>query len=101
MVLLPPRHHRASFLPCPLHSFKLAATGWGLDPRTRHRLEVDTVVPLSDHADFPQLLELVERVRPSVIFATHGPPSFVDELRQRGFNAHPLDDSAPRRSLSG
>lgn len=97
VVVLPPRHHRAGFLPCPVRAARIAVTGWALDPRTRHRLEVDHAVPLSDHADFPQLLECVERVRPQIIFCTHGPLSFVDELRRRGHNAYPLDDHAPRQ----
>ena len=95
VVLLPPRTHHASFLPCPARATKIGVTGWGLDPRTRHRLEVDHVAPLSDHADFPQLLELVERVSPDVVFCTHGSPEFVDHLRSRDVNAHVLED-APR-----
>lgn len=100
VVLLPPRRHRASFLPCPRRSERIAVTGWGLDPRARHRLEVDHVVPLSDHADFPQLLECVRQVRPRVVFCTHGPPSWVDQLRQRGWDAHPLDDHAPAKAAT-
>ncbi|MCA9175010.1 MAG: hypothetical protein KDB14_11060 [Planctomycetales bacterium] len=105
VAIVPPRQHRgAKFLPCPAGSLKIGVSGWGLDPRTRHRLEVDVVVPLSDHADFPQLLQCVEQVQPQIVFCTHGPPEFVDELRAREFNAFPLDDKSPslaRRILDG
>lgn len=94
VVILPPRAHRASFVPCPPRATKIGVTGWGLDPRTRHRLEVDLVAPLSDHADFPQLLEFVERVSAKVVFCTHGSPKFVEHLRRRHVAAHPLEDAA-------
>ncbi len=50
-------------------------------------------MPLSDHADYDELFEAVERVAPKVIYCTHGPVSFVECLRAAGHNAHPLDRS--------
>jgi len=47
----------------------------------------DHALPLSDHADFDELIELVERVRPRVVYVTHGSARFARELRQRGFAA--------------
>jgi hypothetical protein len=58
--------------------------------RTKYRLGVDHAIPLSDHADYDELFEAVERVSPKIIYCTHGPLSFVDHLRAAGFNAHPL-----------
>jgi Cft2 family RNA processing exonuclease len=75
----------------------LAVTGWALDVSARYRLGVDHAVPLSDHADFDQLVEAVERVAPREIFCTHGPREFVDHLRNRGFNAFPLAGNFQRR----
>ena len=60
---------------------------------SRGRLGVDHAVPLSDHADYDELFEAVERVAPKVIYCTHGPASFVQCLRSAGHNAHPLDRS--------
>jgi Cft2 family RNA processing exonuclease len=72
----------------------IAATGWAIDPSTKYRWGVDHALPLSDHADFDQLIEAVQRVNPREIYCTHGPVEFVDHLRDLGFNAYPL---APRR----
>jgi Cft2 family RNA processing exonuclease len=72
----------------------IAATGWAIDPATKYRWGVEHALPLSDHADFNQLIETVERVNPREIHCTHGPVEFVDHLRDLGFNAFPL---APRR----
>jgi putative mRNA 3-end processing factor len=90
-------------LPRGMNSFRLAGlgrtvtiatTGWAIDPRTKYRWGVDHALPLSDHADYDQLLETVERVAPSEIFCTHGPEEFADILRDLGFNAQTL---APRK----
>lgn len=71
----------------------IAPTGWAIDARTKYRWGVDHALPLSDHADFDQLIETVRRVEPREIYCTHGPVEFVDHLRDLGFNAFPL---APR-----
>jgi hypothetical protein len=67
-------------------------TGWAVDPAWRWRLGVDYAVPLSDHADFDELIECIELVQPGIIYCTHGPAEFVDLLRERGHNAHALED---------
>ncbi len=63
-----------------------------MDSRTKYRLGVDHAIPLSDHADYDELFEAVERVDPRVVYCTHGPVSFVDRLREAGHNAYPLDE---------
>jgi hypothetical protein len=68
----------------------ITATGWALDGGTRFRLGVDHALPLSDHADFDQLIEAVSRVAPREVYCTHGPHEFVGHLRDLGFNAHSL-----------
>jgi Cft2 family RNA processing exonuclease len=70
---------------------RFALTGWAQDERAKYRLKVDHALPLSDHADYDELLEAVERVGAKKVFCTHGPESFVDCLRQRGVNAWPAD----------
>ena len=70
---------------------KFALTGWAQDDRAKYRLKVDHALPFSDHADYDELLEAVERVGAKQVFCTHGPESFVDCLRSRGVNAWPVD----------
>lgn len=90
-VIVPPRMHRAGRLPGLKKTVTFAVTGWATHERTRGRLGVDHAIPLSDHADYDELFEAVERVAPKVIYCTHGPASFVDCLRAEGYNAHPLE----------
>ncbi len=76
-------------IPDPIVRFAL--TGWAQDARTKYRLKVDHALPLSDHADYDELIEAVDRVGAKKVFCTHGPESFVDCLRQRGINAWSVD----------
>ncbi|MCC7475615.1 MAG: hypothetical protein IT425_09480 [Pirellulales bacterium] len=101
--------HAVVTLPRSTHQFRLpglrqtlsiATTGWAIDPSTKYRLGVDHAIPLSDHADFDELIESVRCVRPREIYCTHGPAEFVDHLRDLGFNAFPLEPSRQRRLFS-
>jgi putative mRNA 3-end processing factor len=104
-VVVPPRMHRGSRLPGLKRCVTFAVTGWAMHTRTKYRLCVDHAIPLSDHADYDELFEAVERVQPRIIFCTHGPASFVDCLRAAGHDAHPLAgpqaaDELRRKQLS-
>jgi putative mRNA 3-end processing factor len=106
VVVVPPRMHRAVRLAGLKRVVSFAVTGWAMHAQTQSRLGVDHAIPLSDHADYDQLFEAVERVNPRIIYCTHGPVSFVDRLREAGLNAHRLDgmsgteELAPRRQQS-
>jgi Cft2 family RNA processing exonuclease len=74
----------------PQNSATIAVTGWAADPRARYSLGVDHAIPLSDHADYDELLQAVEQVQPKVVYCTHGPASFVDDLQDAGYDARQL-----------
>ena len=63
-------------------------SGWALQPNARFRYGVDAMIPFSDHADHPALLECIQRVRPKRILTVHGfAKEFANELRSKGFDA--------------
>lgn len=70
--------------------WKIAVTGWAIDPSAPYRLRVDEAIPLTDHADFDGLVSLVEMVAPERVYCLHGPEIFVEHLRSRGWDARPL-----------
>jgi Cft2 family RNA processing exonuclease len=91
--------HALVTLPCGVKNFRMpgikypvsiVATGWAMDPGIKYQYRVDYALPLSDHADFDELLETAERVGATEIYCTHGPTEFVGHLRAAGFNAHPI-----------
>ena len=96
-VVTLPRSARRFRLPSLGRTVSIAVTGWAMDESTKYRLGVDHALPLSDHADYDQLIETVRRVEPREIFCTHGPAEFADHLRDLGFNAHPLHPAPQRR----
>jgi len=93
-VVVPPHTGRLDRIE---RQVRIAATGWAADPRAKYRLRVDHAVPLSDHADYDDLFEAVARVEPKVVYCTHGPESFVDRLRDAGYDAHPLGRPSQKR----
>ncbi|NQT36016.1 MAG: MBL fold metallo-hydrolase [Planctomycetes bacterium] len=94
VVMVPPGTPVPEEIPRPV---RIAVTGWAVDPRAKYRLRADHAVALSDHADYGQLLEAIERVSPKKIYCTHGPDTFVDRLRDAGLDAQPLAHPRQRR----
>ena len=64
-VVVPPGFHRGPRLPGLKRAVTFAVTGWAMHARTQYRLGVDHAIPLSDHADYDELFEAVERVEPA------------------------------------
>ena len=61
----------------------VALTGWAL----RGTRDADHGLPLSDHADFRELVAFAEMSRTKVVHVTHGSRRFAEELRRRGIRA--------------
>ncbi|HYE79577.1 MAG TPA: MBL fold metallo-hydrolase [bacterium] len=67
-------------------------SGWAVLEKNYQAMTMDALIPLSDHADFPELLELVDLVRPGLVYTIHGyTEPFAYILRQRGVDAIPLE----------
>ena len=70
------------------HPRSAMMTGWALNPSSRFRYGCDAVIPLSDHADFPDLLRTAQIVQPQKIITIHGSTrELAASLRARNFNA--------------
>jgi DNA ligase-1 len=62
-----------------------------MESSCKYRSGVDAAFPLSDHADFNELIEFVRQVRPRRVFTTHGfATDFAATLRDLGFDAEAL-----------
>jgi Cft2 family RNA processing exonuclease len=80
-------------------------TGWAMDTACRYRHQADAAFALSDHADFPDLLEFVRRVSPRKVYTLHGfAADFAQTLRELKHDAQALSeqeqfqlDLSPRR----
>ncbi len=92
VVICPPQVAGSSFLrkvPAPRTA---AITGWAMDPSAVYRYQCDAAFPLSDHADYPDLMRFVEAVKPQRVLTVHGFASeFAEVLRHQGVEAWALD----------
>jgi Cft2 family RNA processing exonuclease len=66
-------------------------TGWAAGKSAPYMYrDVDLVLPLSDHADFDDLVRLARESGAGRIITMHGPRKFANILRDLGFNAEHL-----------
>lgn len=84
------KHFRLAGIDRPV---SIALTGWAVESSAKYRWQVDHALPLSDHADFDELLQLPSIVGAKEVYCTHGPREFVDSLRSRGVDARPVTGS--------
>jgi Cft2 family RNA processing exonuclease len=87
VLVAPPRVARTAFVTRFDNPFRVTMTGWALMKNAIYRYGVDAALPLSDHADFDELLELIDQVKPSKIYTHHGYREFAETLRGRGLDA--------------
>jgi putative mRNA 3-end processing factor len=69
----------------------VAFSGWAMGGGYSRSLGADLAFPLSDHCDYQELVQLVQRVSPELVYTTHGfAQEFASDLRREGFSARPL-----------
>lgn len=74
---------------------KAGFSGWAAQESFRYRGGYDRTFPFSDHCDFDELVELVEKVDPEKVYTHHGfDEEFASYLsREKGFNARALKNN--------
>jgi len=88
VVIAPPNAIRSKLMRAMKSKRTAMLTGWAMQPGSIYRYRVDEVIPLSDHADHPGLMECIQRVRPKHILTVHGfAKEFAAELRGKGMDA--------------
>ena len=91
-ALIVPPHMTADVRRVPRRE-TVALTGWALHG-TR---DADHGLPLSDHADFRELVSVAEQSRAGVIYVTNCSRRFAEELRRRGIRAEFLSGKTQMR----
>ncbi|HEY6069957.1 MAG TPA: ATP-dependent DNA ligase, partial [Chthoniobacterales bacterium] len=68
-------------------------SGWAVEPGAIYRYQVDAAFPLSDHADYDDLVRYVDLVKPKRVLTLHGfAAEFARDLRERGIEAWALSE---------
>ena len=93
VVICPPNIPREKLIDRIPHRRVAVLTGWALDGSAIYRYQCDAAFPLSDHADYEELLRYVELVQPQRVLTLHGfAAAFAADLRARGVEAWALTE---------
>lgn len=93
VLICPPSANRSRMLEKIARKRVAMISGWALDPNAIYRYQVDAVFPLSDHADYTDLIRYVELVKPARVLTLHGfAGEFARDLRERGIEAWALTE---------
>ena len=93
VLICPPSANRSPMLEKIPHKRVALISGWAVDPHAVYRYQVDAAFPLSDHADYYDLLRYAELVQPRRVLTLHGfAAAFASDLRARGLEAWALTE---------
>ena len=93
VLICPPSANRSRMLEKIPHKRVAMISGWAVEPNAIYRYQVDAAFPLSDHADYDDLLRYVDLVKPKRVFTLHGfAGQFAGDLRARGIEAWALTE---------
>jgi DNA ligase-1 len=93
VLICPPSANRSHMLERIPHKRVAMMSGWAVDPNAVYRYQVDAAFPLSDHADYDDLIRYVELVQPRRVLTLHGfAAAFARDLRARGVEAWALSE---------
>jgi DNA ligase-1 len=93
VLICPPSANRSRMLEKIPRKRVAILSGWALDPNAVYRYQVDALFPLSDHADYDDLVRYVDLVQPKRVFTLHGfAAEFARDLRDRGVEAWALSE---------
>ncbi|MDQ6809019.1 MAG: ATP-dependent DNA ligase [Verrucomicrobiota bacterium] len=91
VLICPPSVNRSRMLEKIPNKRVAMISGWAVDPNAIYRYQVDAAFPLTDHADYTDLLRYVDLVRPRRVLTLHGfAAEFARDLRERGVEAWAL-----------
>jgi ATP-dependent DNA ligase I len=91
VLICPPSANRSPMLEKIRRKRVAMISGWAVEPNAIYRYQVDAAFPLSDHADYGDLIRYVDLVRPRRVLTLHGFASeFARDLRERGVEAWAL-----------
>ncbi len=91
VLIAPPGCRRQPMILNIPRRYLIMLTGWAMSKSAPYMYKgVDLVLPLSDHADFDELVRLARESGAARIITMHGARKFAQLLREMGFNAEHL-----------
>lgn len=98
IMIAPSRSAKAEYIENMVEKYsgsKAGFSGWAVDESFRYRGGYDRTFPFSDHCDFDELLEVVEKVDPEKVYTHHGfDEAFASYLqKEKGIDARALKNN--------
>ncbi len=91
VLITPPGCRKQAMVQNIERRYIIMLTGWALHKSAPYMYkDVDLVLPLSDHADYDDLLRIVKESGAQRIITMHGAPKFAATLRELGHHAEHL-----------
>jgi Cft2 family RNA processing exonuclease len=91
VLIAPPGCRRQPMINNIPRSYLIMLTGWAVSKSAPYMYKgVDLVLPLSDHADFDELVRLARESGARRVVTMHGAKKFAAYLRELGLNAEHL-----------
>ena len=85
------KHYFISYLKEKYNAVTIGFSGWAINKNYCNIMNLDYVMPFSDHCDFNELVEVVKKSSPKKIFTVHGfQKEFANYLKLIGFDAEPI-----------
>jgi putative mRNA 3-end processing factor len=79
------------------NTITIGFSGWACSPRYKYMMGIDYALPLSDHCDFNELIQVVKKSNPKKIFTIHGfEVEFARVLNNMGYNASPISNKSQK-----
>lgn len=94
VLIVPPQAKKSRMLESIRRKRVAFLSGWAQDGERRHYSRADEAIPLSDHADFSELIEYVKKAKPEKIYTVHGFSEFVKFLKENGFDAESVKEKS-------
>lgn len=92
VLICPPSANRSPMIQRIKNKRVAMISGWAVEPSAIYRYQADAAFPLSDHADYTDLVRYVELVQPKRVLTLHGfAAEFARDLRDRGIEAWALN----------
>lgn len=77
------------------NTISVGFSGWACNNGYKHMMGIDYALPMSDHCDYNELIQLVHKCNPKKIFTVHGfAREFARILNNMGYDASPLENHA-------
>jgi DNA ligase-1 len=93
VLICPPSASHSPMIEKIPHKRVAMISGWAVEPGAIYRYQVDAAFPLSDHADYNDLIRYVDLVQPKRVLTLHGfAAEFARDLRERGIEAWALSE---------